>query len=479
MNLLENEEQVARSKKTKTIMIIIIIAIIILLFVCAGLLYMMHNIEKEMLKVTVDGKTKTSFASDMFVFDNDNIYISIKDYAKLVGYEAYNGDHRSEDPTKCYIKNAYEEASFELNSDKMYKTLLAGTDNEYYNLQEPVKLINNKLYVGIDGMKIASNTSITYTKANNQITIYTLEYLAQYYTGKFNNAIVTGNKADFSNQKALLYNMVVVTNEEGKYGVYGIDKKEIIGTKYVSVKFIETSQDFVVTTDDNKMGIIASDGKTKIEPTYDEIKQIDKDLNLYLVKNNKKQGVINQNGNIVVYLEFDKIGIDTTQFKSNVIKNQYLLFDNCIPVQRDKKWGLYDKTGKLILPVEYDDLGCIAGTQSNKTTNNLLIVPKYEGIVVQKDKKYGLVNSLGKPLIPCVLDTIYSITTSGQDSFYMIQGENTYDVIEYIETYVIKPEENKPETNTNTTTNTVTNETTTNTTDKENEVKTNVVANQT
>ena len=190
------------------------------------------------------------------------------------------------------------------------------------------------------------------------------------------------------------------------------------------------------------MGILSSTGVTKIQPNYEEIKQIDKNQNLYLVKNNNKYGIINQNGNIVVFLEYDEIGIDTTQFISNNIKNQYLLFDNCIAVKRDEKWGFFDKNGKQIVENQYDDLGCILGTQSNRTSNNLLIIPEYEAIVVEKDGKFGLINSLGKQLIPCVLDSFYSITTSGKENYYMVQGEKTIEVTSWLEKHGIQEVKN-------------------------------------
>jgi len=467
MNLLENEELNAKNKKSKTIMMIIIVCIILLVFLCIGIVYLMYDVKSNMTKVTINGKQIASFSEDMFLFEDDTIYISIRDFAKLVGYEVYNGDHTSEDVTKGYIQNEYEEASYTLNSNKIYKTLLSETDNEYYNLEKPIKMQNNKLYMSVEGMQIAATCVIAYDEENKQFTVYTLPYLATFYTGKFNDSAIGDEKADFSNQKALLYDMIVVKNANGKYGVRSLDNKEIIGTKYASIKFIESTKEFVVTTDDKKMGILSSTGATKIQPDYDEIKQIDKDLNYYLIKNNNKYGVINRNGNVVIHLEYDQIGIDTTQFASNNIKNQYLLFDNCIPVQRDKKWGIFDKNGKQIVPMQYDELGCISGTQSGKSNNNLLIIPEYEAIVVgvtEKDKKYGIINSLGEVLIPCVLDSIYSITSSGQDSYYMVQKENTVEVLGWLERHGFKRPQTNIENNIedNNEANVIANETTTN-----------------
>ena len=478
MDLLENEQQVRKNKKTKIIMTIIIICIILLICLCAGIMYLIYDVEKNTTKLTIDTKTISKFSTDMFLIEDDTIYVSIRDFAELVGYKSYNGDYTSEGLTKGYIQNEYEEASYTLNSTKMYKKLLNSTDNEYYNLEKPVKIQNNKLYISIEGTQIATTCAISYDATNKQFTVYTLPYLVKYYTQKFADAAIGDEKADFSNQKALLYNMIVVKDttdentDEGKYGVKGADGKEIIGAKYDSIKFIESTREFIVTTDNGKMGILSSTGKTKIVPSYDEIKQIDKNLNLYLVKNNNKYGVINQNGNTVIYLEYDQIGVDTTQFASNNIKNQYLLFDNCIPVQRDKKWGFFDKTGKQIVPLKYSEIGCVIGTEEGNSNQNLLIIPEYEAIVVgtekENNKKYGLVNSLGEELIPCVLDSIYSVTTSGQDTYWMEQikkntNTNTStnvkrDVIEWLQKNgKQKPAKNPEEGNT------VTNETQNNT----------------
>lgn len=451
MNLLENEEVNARDKKTKTIMTIIIVAILLLVVLCIILVCMMNNIQKNMLKINVDTKSITKVAEDIFVIEDNTIYVSIKDFAPLIGYEVYNGDHTSEDAKKGYIQNEYEEASFSLDSNKIYKTQINQSDNEYFDIEKPVKLINNKLYISAEGMQIAGNCAISYNQKNNQYTAFSLSYLAQYYTSKITDASIE----DFNNQKALLYNMIIVKNANGNFGVRSLDGKEIIGTKYASIKFVESSKDFIVTTSDRKMGILACDGSTKVQPTYDEIKQIDKDLNLYLVKNNNKYGVINQSGNTIIHSEYDKIGIDVAQFDKNDIKNPYLLFENCIPVQKDKKWGIYDKTGKLILPIEYDEIGCI-NTEKN---NNLLVIPEYEVIIVGQNKKYGMYDKTGKVILPCVLDSVYLTINAGQKEYYMKQGESgEIEVINYLETYVLKPNEEMNIVN-NETTNTTVNET--------------------
>ncbi len=448
MNLIENEELNAKNKKSKMIMIVISICIILLIVLSVVIMYMIQDVQKNTTKLTINTKTISKFSSDLFLIEDDTIYISIRDFAELVGYRGYNGDYTSEGLTKGYIRNNFEEASYTLNSNKLYKKLLEGNDNEYYTLEKPVIIQNNRLYMSIEGVKIATNCSIDYNKANKQFTVYTLPYLVSLYAQSFKDASIIGEEVDYSNQKALLYSRVVVreldkeNNPTGNYGVKNDKGQEIIGTKYKSIKFIESTKEFIVTTENNKMGTLSLTGATKIPIAYDEIKQIDKNLNLYMVKSNNKYGVINQSGNVIIYLEYDKIGVDTTQFENNNIKNQYLLFDNCIPVQRDKKWGFYDKLGKQIVGLKYDEIGCTVRTQEGTSNQNLLIIPEYQAIVVgnntKNGKKYGLVNSLGEELIGCVLDTIYLVTTSGQDTYWMEQIKSETltarrDVIEWLQ----------------------------------------------
>lgn len=465
MELLENEQEMQKNKKTKAIMIAIVVIIILLICLSAVIMYMIQDVQKNTTKLVIDTKAITKFSSDMFLFEDDTIYISIREFAELLGYKGFNGDHTSESSTKGYIQNAFEEASYTLNSNKLYKRLLDGNDNEYFELEKPVKIQNNKLYMSIDGVQIATASSIKYDESNKKFTVYTLASYVKAYTENFKDAAISGETADYSNQKALLYNRVVVTrlNSEGastgQYGVKDEKGNEIIGIKYANIQYVESTNEFIVKTNEGKMGILSESGATKISPSYDEIKQIDKNLNLYLVKNNNKYGVINQNGNIVIYLEHDQIGIDITQFESNNIKNQYLIFDNCIPVKRNNKWGFFDKTGKLIIPIEYNSVGCVVGTQEGTSSQNLLIIPEYEAIVVSKNNKYGLVNSLGDVLIGCVLNSIYSVTTSGQNTYWMEQIKSNEvtvkkDVIEWLQQNgKQKPIKDKTEENTNVNTN--------------------------
>ena len=315
------------------------------------------------------------------------------------------------------------------------------------------------MYVNSNDLGVICNLQISYNNEKNRVNINTLPYIVNYYTVQYSNSSLS----NFNNQKALLYGLMIVQSvdntdknqdaKEIRYGVNNLKNEEIVGLKYTDIEFIEGSQEFIVTTPESKVGLITKDGDTRVSPQYDALKQIDKDRNLYLATNNKKSGVIERNGKILMYLEYDQIGVDTTQFPSNDIKNKYILFNNAIPVMRDKKWGLYSIDGKEILPVEYESIGCISRTSSDRSLNNILVIPEIEGIVIGKEYEiennnkaiyYGVVSSTGKTLIPTGLETIYSVITSGQETYTMVYMGNSMDLIEYIKETGILEKENNP-----------------------------------
>lgn len=478
-----NQEE--KNKKTKKTMMWITIAIIILFVVSIILFISIYYLEQQQFKFFVDGKKIAKTTNDLFLFEGETVYVSLEDISSIINYKYYNGGYKqySEDMERCYLESTNEICTFERDSNKIYKTPTGNINYEYFTINKPVKRMNGKLYITSEALKLACNLQFYYEPEKNTITINTLPYLAKYYTTNYKYSAVSES---FKNQKALLYNLLIIQNVENteqysrgaKYGIYNLkDQKEIVGTKYTNIEFIESTGEFIVTTEEKKVGIITSDGETKVRPQYDALKQIDKDLNLYLATNGGKKGVIERNGKILIYLEYDEIGIDTTQFQNNDIKNSYLLFNNVIPVKQEGKWGMYDKKGNLILPIEYDGIGCIA---DGKNLNNILVIPEVKGIVVskiyeiEKNRKvayYGLVNSLGKELIATGLETIYSVTNNGREEYTMIYKGTSKNVIEYINENVdleALSEENKTTPQANEKTNTLTNE-------KTNEIVTNQI----
>ena len=456
MNILEqNNINNKEKQKTKKMIKVLSIILIILFLSTLVIIFYMEYLKNEELKVYIDNK-KIQLTSDMFITDeNGKLLVSLEDFAKNINYTVNKGEYKdrySEDINKCHLKNQYEAVSYLEGSNEIYKTII--TDNkqseveyEYYGIDEKVILKDNKLYTTLEGLSKGCNISYNYNKKNNLIKIYTLDYLCELYSEKIpeaNELIENDTLNSYKNRKALLYNMIVVKSKDEKLGVNNLDNLSIIGEKYKNIVFLENSQEFLVETENGKIGIIDKDGSTKIKPEYSSIKLIDKEKGLYLVSKDIlgkiKYGIIDGENKNLIHLEYDQIGIDKLQFKNDKIKNQYILFDKCIPVKLQEKWGLININEEIILPLIFDDFGCKEEEIKNRDGNSLLLIPEYEAIVVKKDKLFGLVDSNGKELIPPYVTDMYTIKEFGEKKYCLTYNKETMNILEYLkDTLKINP----------------------------------------
>lgn len=466
MDLYEENQFKTSKTNDKKIIKLIIILMAILLLLSVGIVCAIYYLKNKELKIYIDGKN-TSSAASVFSIEEDDVYVSIKEMAKQLGYSMNNGEYKhrfDEDVTKCYVDNNYETASYILGSDTIYKKLINKADSsyksdyEYFTLDKPVKQIDGELYTTLKGAEKGFNFVASYDNKSNTIKIYTLNYLLERYTEKITDAVKKENMS-YENQKAVLYDMIVVQNEAGKLGVSSVSGNSIIGKKYKAITFIESSQEFLVVTDDEKVGIIDSKAQIRIEPSYNSIKLINEETGLYIVLKDNKYGIVNRKGQTVVFPEYDNIGIESIQsFPEDDIGNDYLIYDKYIPVKKDKKWGLLDLNGNTVMPVEYEALGCKVTSLKDTSVNSVLLIPEYEAIVVCKDKLYGIFGpdyykKSGKLLIDVAVESVYSITSGGNKEYYLTYQGNKMHVINYIKTAVgvnpINEKDNTEETDNN------------------------------
>lgn len=439
MNLSGMEEKNTKKSKTTTI---ILICIVLLILAIIGIVIFMIVVQDMVLKIYIDGKLVT-LRENVIIVDNSSnkVYVSIKDIAPYLNYEAHNGEYKvfSEDTNKCWVNTKRETASFFLNSNKICKVYPDQTmDYEEYRIDDPVIEKNGKLYVTDDGIKIGFNTTFVYDKSSNTITINTLPNLVSKYSNTMKGYGYGGVSSDFENQKAILYNLFIVKKSNGLYGVVDSKNNEIISSKYQSMVFSENTQEFSVRSTTNKVGIVTKTGETKIDLLYDNIITLDKNSELYVVKVDNKYGVVNGKGNGIIYAEYDQIGIASKNFPADNISNKYLLFDNFIPVYKNKKWGAFDKSGNIIVPIEYDNMGYTSTKAGGKVVNPLLIVPNYKAIVLGKrneeEKKtyYGIFDYTGKQIVPVRLDNAFSTTSEGNNTYWMTYNGKEMNIEEYI-----------------------------------------------
>lgn len=440
------------NEKNKKLSRIILIFIILLFVAIIAIACTIMYIQQGVFRTYIDG-VGVNLPEGTIITDTNTkkMYIDIRGIASYLGYDSHNGEYKlyTEDTNKCWVNSKNETASFYLNSNKISK-VAPNTTNDYedYTIEDPVINIDGKLYCSIEGMKIGFNVLANYDEETNALQITTLPTLVKSYDAVLKKYGYAGVSDKFENQKAILYGLFTVRKDNNLYGVIDANNNEIIGSRYTNIEFNECAREFYVRNSSNKVGIVTEKGETKINLLYDSISMIDKKNGLYVVKDNNKVGVLGDTGNIVIHLEYDEIGVDVTKFPSNNITNKYVLFENAIPVRQDKNWGLFDIKGEIIVPIEFDRLGYTGGskTLSDKSVNNILVIPNYKAIVlgkelemknenggVNREIKYAIYSNVGKELVPCALDSTYSVVNAGINTYYMEYQGKTLDIEKYIE----------------------------------------------
>lgn len=467
MNIIEESFQTKEEKKTKKTMKIIIALIILVFLIIIGIISYVIYIQSLELKLTIDGQSNNQITS-LLNFDDYNtdgtIYVPIKEIAQYFQYESFDGEYNngmSETKSKCYVQGTNEIANFSLGSNKIYKLDISDDSNnqyEYLYAKKPVKAIGGVLYASTDAIEKAFNVSFQYDSEKNRITIYTLPYLFQAYQNKVLDYGFIELSDVFANEKAILQNMLVVKKDEqnNKYAVIDTDGNIVLETKYDEIRYLSNTGDFLVQLNE-KYGIVSSKKEVKVKIIYSSIELMDSDAGLYVVKNdNNKYGVIDTKGVTKVYIENDEIGIDSSKYKENEIKNKYLLADTLIPVRKGKYWGLFDKYGRQVVDYKYDSLGYNV-TASKGDAYNLIVIPNYNVIVVCKDKKYALINLKGEELFPPVADDIYMSISGGKKSYRIVANDNDRDAIKFLEQNGVKATNTEVDTEDNTSSNTTDN----------------------
>ena len=487
MNLLHEDFFVFKENKTKKTIKIVVICIVIVLIAIIGIVAYMVYLDSTQLKVVINGQQNADVKNLLITESDGTIYVPVRAISSYLGYNCYNGEYnnKSESTSKSYVECEGEVANLTLNSNKIYKLNLQNQDDgyTYVYMDKPVIARNGELYITTDGMQKVFNTTFQYDTQRNIISIYTSAFLVEQYNVSVLDFGYTQLSENFENNKAVVRNMLVVTDDQNYGVINATDGTEILECKYDDIIYQESTGDFIVSSN-GKYGIMGADKKTKVDINYDDIKLMDYDAGLYLVERDNKYGVIDLNGNTKIYAENDEIGIDISQFAENDLKTGYILVDNLIPVKKGEKWGLFDKNGNQVVEFEYDSFGYIAN--DNREAVNLLVIPSYNVIVACIDDRYTLLNSSGKQPFGAFVDDIYMTINGGEKSYKMIANDREYDVEEYLDRLGVRSTSNSESSNstssnttnttrTNTTTNNETNDdtndtngTTDNTTNEEN-----------
>ncbi len=404
MTLLDQEvNNKPEAPKGKKIVLILLILAIILLIVVIAMMFVLSQNQAKALTLSVNG-SNVAIENDLLITsENGTNYVSIEKMSKLLGYDYLKGGYKeyTEDETnsKCYLQNEDQIIQFEADSNKISKTSSDSIlDYEEYQLKNKIIKSNDLLYISLDDVNVGLEVVYTYSQENNQILFNTIENVTESYKNSLatqtNNQLLEISE-EVDNEKALLYNMMVVANESKKWGVVDGSYSTIIGNRYTSLKFVESAGVFIAS-DENKYGVISKEPNQRpiIDLNYEEINVINNSPVYYQVKLAGKYGVINGQGKATVNNIYDSM-------------------------------GYISKSTNEISLLMIEDYG------ANK--DNLL--------VVCKNGKYGLVNiDSGQEVIGCVLDKIYGKKENGTTNYYigLQQQEISLDrYIEYINTSTI------------------------------------------
>lgn len=428
---MELYEEVDNKKKSKLPMIIgisLIVLIILIIVIIGTIIYLKQSV----MQITVNGQNKNEIEKLLYIPEDDNtkLYVPIRAIAKYLNYNDFRGDYKikSEDSTKCYVKNENEIAMFTKDSDTLVKTR-GDSDYEYVKLEEKVLEKDGELYTTPSGIEKAFNTLFEYNANKKNINIYTMDYLNQVYASKLKiDGETVKLSEEYSDQKAIFEGLIIVI-KNNNYGVIDAESgNPILEFKYEDIKYLPATSDFLVKSN-NKYGVIGKDTSIKVRTVYDEIKIMDNQNGLYLVKQNNLYGVIDTKGKTIISPEYKQIGIDISKFTQNGIENQYVLLNKIIPVKNNQDlWGMFDIKGQLVKDFIFTGIGCSSSNLS-KIANAYpaVVIPSYQVIIVEKDKHYNIITTSGEELIPTyVLETIYlkTNTETGENTFYMAYNNN-------------------------------------------------------
>ena len=428
---MELYEEVDNKKKSKLPMIIgisLTVLIILIIVIIGTIIYLKQSV----MQITVNGQNKNEIEKLLYIPEDDNtkLYIPIRAIAKYLNYNDFRGDYKikSEDSTKCYVKNENEIAMFTKDSDTLVKTR-GDSDYEYVKLEEKVLEKDGELYTTPSGIEKAFNTLFEYNANKKNINIYTMDYLNKMYASKLKiDGETLKLSEEYSDQKAIFEGLIIVI-KNNIYGVVDVESgNPILEFKYEDIKYLPATSDFLVKSN-NKYGVIGKDTSIKVRTVYDEIKIMDNQNGLYLVKQNNLYGVIDTKGKTIISPEYEQIGIDISKFTQNGIENQYVLLNKIIPVKNNQDlWGIFDIKGQLVKDFIFTGIGCSSSNLS-KIANSYpaVVIPSYQVIIVEKDKHYNIITTSGEELIPTyVLETIYlkTNTETGENTFYMAYNNN-------------------------------------------------------
>ena len=380
--------QEQRNKREKLLKRALIFLGLILIILAAGLIFL-TILDSQRSKVLLDGSEVQIDRITQNV--GGTRHISIREMTKYFPAFSYNtgryrtGGQVDQDPEYFYLESPYEVIQFKKDSDSVEKIIkvesnyyqfdkngkrilvtkeeidsgkptdipIQEIDNkktniEEFNLSKTLVEVSGNQFMPFEDIKYVFN--LQYIKSENEVKLYTVEYLEKVYASSLERGGWSLNP-NYQNRRAIIDGYFVVTKDpnDPSYGILKYENGEFsnhIALSYLDVRYVQQKQNMFVINRNNELGLVNVKLSTDIIQAgkYNTIEAYLPELELYQVSDAfGKLGVIDVSGKdikVVVYIEYDEIGYNTLKFPE--IDTGKIFFDTLIPARKDNKWFIFD-----------------------------------------------------------------------------------------------------------------------------------------
>ena len=131
----------------------------------------------------------------------------------------------------------------------------------------------------------------------------------------------------------------IVESEDGKYGLIGYSKQEILDTTYDEIKQVNGDNGYYIVQEGQDIEIINSEGNKYLAGEYDDI--ISVNSGNAIIENNNQFGIVNIDGTEVIETKYDSISYATG--------NNYIVEDN-------NKFGVVNTNDESLIDIKYENI---------------------------------------------------------------------------------------------------------------------------
>lgn len=319
------------------------------------------------------------------------------------------------------------------------------TDYDVEKKEYQIKVLNEKgeqLYIGYESIQAIP------TETTSDGIPFEKSVLTYKTNGKYGLLGIDGKEitqAIYDSISAITYKEgMFLVKQENKVGVINMKGKNVIPIEYETISadnyYHEGSQyqktGFIVskkTEEGYRYGYINYKGNVILKPEYTEVErvtEIEDDNNVYLVALKEGQAGLLKNKKVILNYEYEDIG--------------YNLYNDVFIIQRNGKQGIADKNGNMKIATEYDNI-LFGGIYINATKNGELTVLDMNGneiedktvlskiptkdqkhyIISDKDEKYKIIDEQGN----IIIDKNYSYIEEVDNNYYIVANENKNGII--------------------------------------------------